>query len=106
MSVTSIKLYEGLVDGIHSGEKFQTIRYDWSEIPQDDCILNAVSSQERDVFAELRVDSTEVVSVGECVNRHFEEHENYSNKKDLLAEMSTYYPDMSKDDDLILIRFL
>lgn len=105
MVVSTMRFYEDLVQKIHNGEKFQTIRYDWSEIPEDGSILNAVSTQEGDVFAKIEIKSTEVISVAECADRNLEGHKNYSNTEELLDEMSTYYPEITRDDDVILFHF-
>lgn len=105
MVVSTMRFYEDLVQKIYSGEKSQTIRYDWSEIPEDGSILNAVSTQEGDVFAKIQIESTEVISVEECADRNLEGHKNYSSTEGLLDEMSTYYPDITREDDVILFHF-
>ena len=105
MVASAIRFYEGLVPDIRDGEKYQTIRYDWSDIPDDNSVLNAVSTQKGDVFARIRIESTERMSVDECVDRDLEGHKDYSDKQEFLNDMSTYYPEIREDDEIILFHF-
>lgn len=105
MVASAMRFYEDLVSGIQDGEKYQSIRYDWSDIPEPGSVLNAVSTQEGDVFARIEIESVEILSIEECVNRELDGHKNYSTKKELLNDMSTYYSEIQEDDDVILFQF-
>lgn len=105
MEVNTLRFYEDFTSDIKNGKKTQTIRYNWEKIPEQGSIMNAVSTQEGDVFAKIRITGTEMLRMKECVNRELDGHVNYSSVDEMVNDMSQYYSNISKDDKVILFNF-
>lgn len=105
MEEKTIRFYEGFVNDIKEDLKTQTIRYDWDDTPNQGEIMEAVSTQEGDVFAEVRVQKVESLSMGECVSRNLDGHVNYDSVEEMVSDMSQYYPSISSDDSVLLLNF-
>ena len=105
MTVNTVRFYEDFTSDIKRGLKTQTIRYNWETIPETGTVLNAVSTEEGDVFAKIKLTESEQLSMLECVQRDLEGHVNYESVQDMVSDMSQYYPSISKDSQVLLFNF-